>query len=337
VQKLEPALRVLAAHGEVSALWNVSSTMHGVASEPSALEPKRSGAVRSRAWSASKLLKVFDDPNILVQISEQLLTGSPEARDKARRLLMRAGVAGAYGVYGARVKLARVPDIRPQFVTMLKDFGPKAWPVVRASLEKIAATPSPNAGTLELAEDLLLCCPFVGDESAGHVVLKHLRSTHSPVCRAATAAIIKLWGDRAKPVLVAMVSSKEDVIRIAGIAGLRQLGAIDEHLVPRLHAILTRLVPGGEEVRAAAAVALAHATPSAKQPAVSVLAQLLAQRGEPPSSSSNGTLSKQDAVLIAVARSLLTLGGAKYRALVAERAERSVEPLRGQLRGLLSA
>jgi serine/threonine-protein kinase len=335
VQKLEPALRVLAARGEVSALWNVSSTMHGIASEPSAFKTERSGAVGSRAWSASKLLKFFDDPSILVQISEQVLMGSPEARDKARRLLMHAGVAGAYGLYGARVKLARVPDVRPQFVTMLKDFGPKAWPVVRASLEKIAATPAPNAGTLELAEDLLLCCPFVGDESAGHVVLKHLRSTHSPVCRAATAAIIKLWGDRAKPVLVAMVTSKEDVIRIAGIAGLRQLGAIDEHLVPRLHAILTRRVPGGEEVRAAAAVALAHATPSAKQPALSVLAQLLAEKGEPPSSSSSGTLSKQDAVLIAVARSLLALGGAKYRGLVAERAERSAEPLRGQLRGLL--
>ncbi len=336
VQKLEPAVRVLAARGEVSALWKVSSTMHGIASEPSAFHAERNGAVGSRAWSAAKLLKLFEDPNILVKISEQLLTGLPEAREKARRLLMNAGVAGAYGLYGARVKLAGNPDIRPQFVTMLKDFGPKAWPVVRASLEKIAATPSPNAGTLELAEDLLLCAPFVGDESAGHVVLKHLRSTHSPVCRAATAALIKLWGERAKPVLVAMVSSKEDVIRIAGIAGLRQLGAVDEHLVPRLHAILTRRVPGGEEVRAAAAVALAHATPSAKQPAVSVLAQLLAGRGEPPSSRSNGTLSKQDAVLIAVARSLLAIGGAQYRPLVAERAERSAEPLRGQLRGLLA-
>jgi eukaryotic-like serine/threonine-protein kinase len=332
-QQLEPALRALAAKGEVDALWAVSSTMHGVASEGSA-------AVGSRAWSATKLLKLFHDPAILAHIAEQLLVGPPEARDKARRLLVNAGVAGAYGLYGARVKLARSQAVRPPFVTVLKDFGPKAWPVVRASLEKIAATGAPNAGTLDLAEDLLLCVPLVGDENAGHVVLKYLRSPHSATCRAATAAIIKIWGERAKPVLVAMVQAKEDVVRIAGIAGLRQLNAIDEHLVPRLHAILTRRVAGGEEVRAAAAVALGHVSPTAKQPAVSLLAQLLTPSRDgptPESRSVGGALSKQDAVVIAMARSLLVIGGKPYRGLIAERAERSAEPLRGQLRGLLTS
>src|SRR5262249_35997442 len=142
-----------------------------------------SGAVGSRAWSAAKLLRVFEDPAILVQISEQLLVGPNESRDKARRLLVHAGVAGAYGLYGARVKLARVSAIRSPFVTVLKDFGPKAWPVVRASLEKIAATTQPNSGTIDLAEDLLHAVAFVGDESAGHVVLKFLRWSHLSVCR----------------------------------------------------------------------------------------------------------------------------------------------------------
>lgn len=331
--KLEPALRVLASRGEVNALWTVSSTMHGIASEGSA-------AVGSRAWSAAKLLKVFDDPAILIQIAEQLLAGPPEARDKARRLLIHAGVAGAYGLYGARVKLARNASVRAPFVTVLKDFGPKAWPVVRASLEKIAATAEPNASTIDLAEDLLLCVPFVGDEAAGHVVIKFLRSAHSPVCRAATAAIIKLWGERAKPMLVAMVQSKEDVVRVAGIAGLRQLGSVDEHLVPRLHAILTRRVAAGEEVRAAAALALGHVSPTAKQPAVTLLTQLLTPSRDAPEPMPLGhanTLSKQDAVILALARSLLAVGGRPYRGLVAERAERSAEPLRGQLRGLLSS
>lgn len=332
-QKLEPALRVLASRGEVNALWMVSSTMHGIAAEGS-------GAVGSRAWAAAKLLRTFDDPAILTQIAEQFLAGPAESRDKARRLLIHAGVAGAYGLYGARVKLARNPSIRSPFLAMLKDFGRKAWPVVRASLEKIAATQDLNAGTFELAEDLLLCVPVIGDESAGHVVLKFLRYTHSPVCRAATAAIVKLWADRAKPVLVGMVQSKDDVIRIAGIAGLRQLNAIDEHLVPRLDAILTRRVPASEEVRAAAAVALASVESTAKAPAISLLTQLLTPTRErgiptPDPRSAVGTLSKEDAVVIAIARSLLTIGGNLYRGLVAERAERSPEPLRGQLRALL--
>jgi hypothetical protein len=48
-----------------------------------------------------------------------------------------------------------------------------------------------------------------------------------------------------------------------------------------------------------------------------------------------GTLTRDDAVVVALARSLLTIGGATYRGLLAERAERSPEPLRGQLRRLL--
>jgi serine/threonine-protein kinase len=331
-QKLEPAMRALAARGDVQTLWAISSTMHEVASEGS-------GAVGSRAWSATKLLRVFDDPSILVQIGVELLEGAAEARDKARKLLVHAGVAGAYGLYGARVKLAKTPSVRPQFVTVLKDFGPKAWPVVRASLEKIGATTSPNSGTLDLAEDLLLCVPVVGDEQAGHVVLKFLRYNHSGVCRAATVAIVKLWGERAKPLLVAMVQAKDDVVRVAGIAGLRQVGAVDEHLVPRLHAILTRRVPAGEEVRAAAAVALAYVSEGAKAPAVSLLAQLVtpSRDAAAPDPRSSGQLSKQDAVVIAMARSLLAIGGKPYRGLIAERAERSGEPLRGQLRSLLAS
>ena len=43
---------------------------------------------------------------MLASVAEQLLTGSDEVRDYAKRLLVHAGVAGAYGLYGARVKLA---------------------------------------------------------------------------------------------------------------------------------------------------------------------------------------------------------------------------------------
>jgi serine/threonine-protein kinase len=294
----------------------------------------------SRAHTASKLLKVFDDPQILASVADQLLTGTEDARDHARRLLVHAGVAGAYGVYGARVKFANEQAIRGPFTTVLKDFGPKAWPVVRAALEKIATTDQwTHARTMELAEDLLLSVPAVGDESAGHLVVKYLRVNVAGVCRAATAAIVKLWGDRAKPLLVGMLQSKDDVVRVAGIAGLRQLNAIDEHVVPRLHGILMRRLPAGEELRAAAAVALTHVAPSARQPAVSLLAQLLTPTREAAAEQqgyAGNVLSREDAVTVAIARSLLALGGKNYRGLVAERAERSPEPLRAHLKKLLT-
>jgi serine/threonine-protein kinase len=323
-QQLEAPLRTLAARGDVDTLWQVASTMHGISTEGN-------GAVGSRAWSAAKLLRVFEDPALLTHVAEHYLAGRMDDREKARRVLVTGGVAGAYGLYGARVKHASNAAVRQPFVTLLKDFGPKAWPVVRASLEKIAATPGPNPATFDLAEDLLLCVPVVGDENAGHTVLKFLRWTHSGVCRGATAAIVKLWGDRAKPVLVAMIQSKDDVIRIAGIAGLRQLGAIDEHVVPRLQGILTRRVPAGDEVRGAAAVALSHAAPGARKPAIEILKNLLQPRREEQPSSS-----KQDAIILAMARSLLTLGGSSQRNVIEQRAAISQEPLKGQLRQLLA-
>lgn len=322
-QQLEAPLRTLASRGDVETLWQVASTMHTLATEGN-------GAVGTRAWSAAKLLRVFEDPTLLTQVGEQYLAGPQEMREKARRLLVNGGVAGAYGLYGARVKHASNAAVRQPFVTLLKDFGPKAWPVVKASLEKIAATPEPNPATFDLAEDLLLCVPLVGDENAGHVVLKFLRWNQSNVCRAATAAIVKLWAERAKPVLVAMLQSKDDVIRVAGIAGLRQLGAIDEHIVPRLTAILTRRVPAGDEVRGAAAVALSHVSAAARAPALELLKELLTPRRDDAPQSS-----KQDAVVLAMARSLIKIGGASSKNIIEARAAASQEPLRGQLRQLL--
>lgn len=297
-------------------------------------------ALGSRAHVAVSLLRFFEDPAVLAGIAEQLLVGTEDTRDHAKRLLVHAGVAGAYGLYGARVKLANDPSIRGPFTTVLKDFGPKAWPVVRAALEKILVTGiGDNPRTAELAEDLLLSVPLVGDESAGHLVVKYLRVNHSAVCRAATAAIVTMWGERAKPLLVGMLQSKDDAVRIAGIAGLRQLNAIDEHIIPRLQAILLRRLPAGEELRGAAAVALAHTVPSAQPPAISLLVQLMTSPRDgavAQQANATNTMSWEDAVVVAAARSLLTIGGKNYRALVSERAERSSEALRTQLKKLLS-
>ena len=334
--RLEVALRALAAAGETRALWAVASTLNGIAMEGTQ-------AVGSRAHVAANLLRVFSDPAILSSVAEQLLTGSEESRDHAKRLLVNAGVAGAYGLYGARVKLANDQSIRGTFTTVLKDFGPKAWPVVRAALEKIIASDqSHNPRAMELAEDLLLSVPLVGDEQAGHLVVKYLRVNVSGVCRAATASIVKMWAERAKPLLVGMLQSKDDLVRIAGIAGIAQLQGIDEHVIPRLQAILLRRLPAGEELRAAAAVALSHTVPSARELAVSLLAQLMTPPRDAPvdariATPQGNALSREDAVVLAIARSLLAVGGKNYRGLVAERAERSPEALRAQLKKLLVA
>ena len=328
-QRLELAIRALAARGDVRTLWTLTNLLQSMAAQGG----RASGALGEQA---ARVLRVLADPSVLALVGAQLLTATGEPREQAKRILVQAGVAGAYGLYGARVKLAAKPQVRGPFVTSLAEFGAKAWPVVRAALEKIVAS-EPNAATMALAEDLLLCVPQVGDEQAGHVVVKYLRVNVSPVCRAATAAIVKLWGERAKPLLIGMLQSKDDVVRIAGIAGLRQLAAIDEHVVPRLSGILTRRIEASEEVRAAAALALGHANAGGRAPAISLLTQLLAPAPAPGASAAGGGGGPgEDGVVLALARSLMSLGGPRSREVVSARAERASDPLRLQLRRLLS-
>ena len=97
-------------------------------------------------------------------------------------------------------------------------------------------------------------------------------------------------------------------------------------------------LPASDELRTAAAVALGQASESARAPAISLLAQLVTpERGAPiPTNIGATTLSREETVLLACARSLLAVGGKGYRGLVAERAERSAAPLRSQLKRLLS-
>ncbi len=329
-QRLDGAIKQLAASGDTRVLWAISRTLNEIAA-------RGAQAQGSPSAIAGRLLRAFEDPHVVACVAEQLLTAQDDAREAARRLLVHAGVAGAHGLYAARVKHANVADVRAKFVAALNDLGKKAWPVVRAALERLAGSVD-NPRAMELAEDLLLCVPAVGDESSGHLVVKFLRVNVSGVSRAATASIVRLWGDRAKPLLVGMLQSKEDAVRIAGIAGLHQLKGIDEHVVLRLSGILTRRVPAGAELRAAAAIALGTATGGARQPALSVLSQVLTatRAGNAPV---DGGLpqTREEQVVLAAARSLLQLGGVSQRSVVAQQADRSPEPLRTHLRRLLGS
>src|SRR5262249_3309099 len=115
--RLEPTLRTLAARGDAKTLFAVSSTLHTIAMEGTQV----SG---TRAQVAAKLVRLFGDPAFLASMAEHLLVSSAdEDREYPRRLLVHAGVAGAYALYGARIKLSNDPAIRARFTTALKDFG----------------------------------------------------------------------------------------------------------------------------------------------------------------------------------------------------------------------
>jgi serine/threonine-protein kinase len=314
---LESALRLLAKRADARALWAASSALHGIATEP---QGRRSAA-------AAPLLKLFGDPSMLLPIAERLLARDDGHRDAARTLVLRARVAGAYALYGARVKLAADERARGPFIEAMRALGEVCWPVVRAALEKIpeAALTGAHPAAAQLAEDLLLCVPTVRDESAGHLAAKYVHAVDRPLCVAAARAVARLWLERARPILLALLADDDDARRTAGLVGLRQLGAVDAHAVRKLVPILKGEVEASLELRLATVAVLSVVTDEARPIAVPLLAQLVRDP------------STDDATVLEAAKSLTRLLRNEARAVIGDRADRSGEALKGRLYALMEA
>ena len=311
-----PAARLLAQKADARALRALSSTIHGIATDG-----KRPAAIRA---SATTVMKVFAEPTLLAPVAEKLLQRGDDS-DAARALVLDAGPAGAYALYGARVKLAADPAVREPFVATMRALGESSWPVVRAALERIPATAltGEHPRAAELAEDLLWSVPALRDDAAGALVARYVRTTQASLCRAATQALGALWAERAAPLLLALLDVPDDGVRIAAIAGLRQIGAVDENVVPHLVPILTRKVHAGDELRLAAVTALEFVTPDARPVAVPILVKLVRDPGW------------DDATIFAASRALLSVMGNEARAVIIDRSDTVPEPLKSHLLVLL--
>jgi serine/threonine-protein kinase len=140
------------------------------------------------------------------------------------------------------------------------------------------------------------------------------------LCRAATGALVRVWVDRARPVLLGLLDDKDDGVRIAAIAGMRELGAIDEHVVRKLAPLVRRGAAVGHELRLAAVAAFEVATLDARPIAAQLLMTLVQD------------VAPDDATVLAAAKALVAIvPGAEARAVIAARAERSSEALRAHL------
>jgi len=315
--EVEGAARILAQRADARVLRAVSTTIHGIATDE-----ERHPAIRA---SASAVMRVFSDPALLAPIAERLLAREDDQREAARALVLDAGVAGAYALYGARVKLATEPTVREPFVATMKALGESAWPVVRAALERIpaAALTGGHPVAAVLAEDLLLCVPTLRDEAAGALVAKYVHTKDAALCRAATQALGRVWAERAAPLLLALLDVADDGVRSAAIAGLREIGAVDEHVVRRLIPILSKKVAAGNVLRITAVTALEFVTVDARAVAVPILVQLVRDK------------TQDDPTAFAAARALLSVMGNEARAVVIERSDFAAEPLKSHLLVLL--
>ncbi len=317
LDEVEGAARLLAARADARVLRSVSSTIHGIATDEA-----RHATIRA---NASKVMKVFSEPALLAPIAERLLAHDDDQREAARTLVLQAGVAGAYALYGARVKLAANPEVRVPFVLTMRALGEGAWPVVRAALERIpaAALTGGHPVAALLAEDLLLSVPVLRDEAAGHLVAKYVHTKDPALCRAATLALGRLWAERAAPLLLALLDVADDGVRSAAIAGLRGIGAVDEHVVRRLLPIVAGKVQVGHDLRVTAVTALEFVTADARPVAVPMLVQLVRDKAQ------------DDQTAFAAARALLSVMGNEARAVVIDRSDFAAEPLKSHLLVLL--
>jgi len=320
-QVLAGAMRLMLERRELAALAKIVTTLAALAREPE-------GGVRSEL--ALRLVRTLQDPARLAPVSEQALAGHDDA---APALLAVLGLAAAHALYEARVRAHPTPPLRARFVSAVRAIGMPAWPLVSAALLRNAPGDAAQHDP-RLAEDILRAMPLVADDAAGGVVAKYLRWGEAPVRRAAIPPLVTLWGDRARPLLFGvLLKDPDDGARVAAIRGLRDLRAIDDHVVRKAEEILAAGSAGAAALLAMAE-ALGDAHDAARPLAIAALRRALAPKGGVFSVLRKSAPIAPPNVVLAMARSLVAIGGPDGVKHVDDYAKQCDEPLRTQLRGL---
>ena len=260
--RLAAAIPVLAGEGNVKALFAVRCTLDELAADD-----------RQPAWrseKASALLHLLAEPRLLAALAEAVLSSDHPPRETTE-LLMREGTPASYALYSARLKLHEVEGARRRFVLLVRELGAAALPMIRAGLSRLEGSRTrPVAATL--AYDLLRASPRQRDDEAGEVTALYLEGSPAQLVRVAVEALAAFWEQRATPLLVGLLGSEDDGVRIACIDGLRQLRAVDEYAVTRIH--FAARTSTSNDVRIAARSALLETTGNGRVVATRALEQL---------------------------------------------------------------
>lgn len=186
-----------------------------------------------RSTRVRGLLGAFADPALLLHLAEVALVDDDR---EAARLLVNLGTPAAYALYSTRLKNPGDATIRRRFVEVIHTMSVTALPMIRAGLAKLAPHHERSVAR-ELAIDLLLATPNLRDDDAGELAARWARVGPVEVTRAAVPALAKLWGERARPMFVAALASKDVLLANAAFAALDAIGGSDEDVTARVRAV----------------------------------------------------------------------------------------------------
>ena len=312
VPKIDAKIRPLMNDGQSGTLWRLRCTLEMIAGESS-----------RRAPHATLLLRTLGDTALLGPIAEKALAGFEDREGTASKLVARAGKHGAYALYAARLKHATF-EPRERFVTILHDMGAHSLVMITAALERLESRLS-HPGATALAEDLLKALPGVPNEATAAVVARYARSETPALALVATAALPKVAGVAARPVLLGLFDHTDDGVSIAAIKGLRALDIIDLQAVKTLEPLIRGELSSRMPPRIAAVEALAKVRPEATVAARALLTCVLQQ-------TTSTTPDAEDLVVVA-STALIAIGG--DAGLVAERWRKSTVWLKTRLETVL--
>ena len=315
---LEAAMATLARRADATALLAVMSAL--------ARHAKGAGKPGPRENAALRTMKSMIDKQRLLPIATTLLVGPAHQREAARQLVVIAGSVGASALYAAREATVD-PAARPIFVKVLRDTGPAGWTLLSQVLPQMEVR---DDAELALVEDLLRAMPERSDPVLGEAVAKFL--PHPLLRPTALAAIVPLWGERARKPLVDALEFAEEPTRIVALDQLRRLRAIDEYVVSVIERFLTMRGSAGEELRASAAAALVDVAAPLRARAVQLLSKAVeGKRGLVAMLRGSDNNDESVVVTEAMGRALVALDRAEGIRALKARLSRSEGPMKQRL------
>jgi hypothetical protein len=329
MELLARACEVLADRGAIDPLAAILAWLPRSAKAVAKSDP-------TRAHITLSTLAALRTERVLVPIARSVLELSREIRDVPAQVLIDAGSTGAQALCIARRALADANPKRayPRFRLTMREIGPFTGGVLGEELDALGN--AKRGADPAYAEDLLASVPPELDADLGAKALPFAVHADASVRTAALRALAATLGAAARPSFVRALADARDEVRVVAFAGLALTGGVDGEIV----AVVTRVLgeaSASVELRAAAAGTLRDTRAENRREAGDALRRVL----DTPKPRLLKTLLRARSpgnpnapVLLAAARSLVALEGAKAREAIEACAAAQDSALREKLLSL---